>query len=162
MFGDRERMRQRLQMIVERFRQKGATSPEKAMTVQELGLPPRFEQAMHRRLGRLGIFVETNGKYYLDEQRLSQVQEHRAKTEVGNSGGSGWNRSHPSSWSRMLGLLLMLPIGLIIAFAVIYFSVSDGGWFPGEFLLVFIVIFLVLFAVRMLYWSSRRRYWQQQ
>jgi hypothetical protein len=72
-------MRRRLHEIIERFRQKGATSPEKAMTPQELGLPPRFEEAMHRRLGQLGIFVEINGKYYLNEERLEQIQEQRAK-----------------------------------------------------------------------------------
>jgi len=59
------------------FRTKGATSPEKAMTAQELGLPPRFEEAMRRRLGATGIFVEVRGKYYLDEARLKQVEEMR-------------------------------------------------------------------------------------
>ncbi|HML03286.1 MAG TPA: hypothetical protein VK487_07930 [Candidatus Bathyarchaeia archaeon] len=162
MFGDRRQMRQRLREIIERFREKGAISPEKAMTLQELGLPPRFEQAMHRRLGHLGIFVEINGKYYLNEERLKQIQEQRAKAGYGNSGDSGWNRSRPPTWSRIMGILLMLPIGLIIAFLLVYFVASKGGWFPGEFLLVFIVIFLVLFAVRLLFWTSRRRYWREQ
>jgi hypothetical protein len=45
------------------------------MTAQELGLPPRFEEAMHRRLGRTGIFVEVSGKYYLSEERLKEVQD---------------------------------------------------------------------------------------
>ena len=97
MFRDREEMQRRLQEIIEKFRQNGATSPEKAMTIQELGLPPRFEQAMHRRLGRSGIFVETNGKYYLNEDRLKQIQEQRAKMGAGGGGGGGWNRSGPPS-----------------------------------------------------------------
>ena len=62
------------------------------MTIQELDLPPRFEQAMHRRLGRSGIFVETNGKYYLNEERLKQIQEQRAKMGPQNT-GNGWNRT---------------------------------------------------------------------
>ncbi len=66
MFRNREERRRRLQEIIMRFRQKGATSPEKAMTVQELGLPPRFEEAMHRRLGETGIFVRIGDKYYLN------------------------------------------------------------------------------------------------
>ncbi|MGD6811023.1 MAG: hypothetical protein ACQCN3_15120 [Candidatus Bathyarchaeia archaeon] len=70
----REEIRQQLTAAIEKFRQKGATSPEKALTSQELGLPPRFEEAMHRRLGRTGIFVEVNGKYYLSEARLKGVQ----------------------------------------------------------------------------------------
>jgi len=49
--------RRRLREIVDMFRQKGATSPEKAMMIQELDLPPRFEEAMHRRLGRFRHFL---------------------------------------------------------------------------------------------------------
>jgi hypothetical protein len=118
MFRDREEMRRRLHEIIERFRQKGATSPEKAMTIQELGLPPRFEEAMHRRVGQLGIFVEINGKYYLNEERLKQIQEQRAKGGSAGGGGSGWSRAGPPTWSRVVGILLMLPIGIIIAFVL--------------------------------------------
>jgi len=59
------------------------------MTAQELGLPPRFEEAMKRRLGATGIFVETNGKYYLDEAKLRQVQEERKGGGWGVGGGEG-------------------------------------------------------------------------
>jgi lipoate-protein ligase A len=85
LFNGREEIHRRIQEIVEKFRQKGATNAEKAMTIQELGLPQRFEQAMHRRLGQTGIFVEVKGKYYLNEERLRQFQEQRA-----NSGSIGY------------------------------------------------------------------------
>jgi len=75
MFRGREEIRKRISELVAKFREKGALSPEKAMTSEELGLPPRFKDAMQRRLGRTGIFVEVNGKYYLSEQRLKEVQE---------------------------------------------------------------------------------------
>jgi hypothetical protein len=150
MFRNRKEVHRRLQELIERFRQKGATSPEKAMTIQDLSLPPRFEEAMHRRLGQSGIFVEVNGKYYLNEERLKQLQEQRS---------SNWNRAGPPSWSRIVGILLMLPIGLIIAFVLIYLAASGVGFFPGEFLISLIVILLVLTAVRVLFWRSRRRYW---
>jgi hypothetical protein len=159
MFRNREEVRRQLQEVIERFRQKGATSPEKAMTVQELGLPPRFEEAMHRRLGQSGIFVEVNGKYYLNEERLKQIQEQRTRAGVGRDSGNGWNRAGPPTLSRIIGILLMLPIGLIIAFVLLYFAASGGGFFPGEFLIIFVVIFLVLTAVRLLFWRSRRKYW---
>ena len=152
-------MRRRLHEIIERFRQKGATSPEKAITIQELGLPPRFEEAMHRRLGQLGIFVEINGKYYLNEERLKQIQEQRAKGGSGSGEGSGWSRAGPLTWSRVVGILLMLPIGIIIALVLFYFVAFRGGFFPGEFLIVFVVIFLGLAVARLLFWRSRRRYW---
>jgi hypothetical protein len=74
-FRRREQVRERLLELVQRFKEKGAVRPDKAMTVQELGLPPRFEEAMKRRLGKSGIFVEVNGKYYLSEERLKQVKE---------------------------------------------------------------------------------------
>jgi len=158
MFRNREGMRRRLHEIIEKFRQKGATSPEKAMTIQELGLPPRFEEAMHRRLGQSGIFVEINGKYYLNEERLKQIQEQRAKEGSGSGGGSGWSRSGPPTWSHVVGILLMLPIGIIIALVLFYFVAFRGGFFPGEFLIVFVVIFLGLALARLLFWRSRRRY----
>jgi len=69
--------RERLLAIVERFRQVGATSPDRAMTLEELGLPPRFKGLMDGRLGRLGVFVEVDGKYYLSEKRLEGIQKKR-------------------------------------------------------------------------------------
>jgi hypothetical protein len=154
-------MRRWLQAIIERFRQKGATSPEKAMTSQELGLPPRFEEAMHRRLGRSGIFAEVNGKYYLNEERLKQVQEQRAKGWSGISGGSGRTGAGQPTHYRVIRILLMLPIGLIIAVGLFYFITYNGGFFPGEFLLILVVILIVMAVVRLLFWSSRRKYYRE-
>jgi hypothetical protein len=75
MFRQRGEIRRQLTEIIAKFKQKGATTPEKAVSAEELGLPPRFQEAMHRRLGQTGIFVEVNGKYYLSEERLKEVQE---------------------------------------------------------------------------------------
>jgi hypothetical protein len=148
MTRNREEIRRRILEVVEKFREKGALSPEKAMTAQELGLPPWFEHAMHRRLGRLGIFVEVNGKYYLDEERLRQVQGFLRKR----------NKTH--SWSRYAGVLLMLPIGLIISLALFYLLVFSGvSFFPGEFLIILTIVMVVVAVVRILFWRSRRRYW---
>jgi hypothetical protein len=126
------------------------------LTIQELGLPPRFEEAMHRRLGQTGIFFEVNGKYYLNEERLKQIQEQRAN----RTGGGGYNRQGAPGWLRYGRVLLMLPIGIIIVgFLLFYFYVSNGaGYFPGEILLILLVVSLVLFIVRMLFWRARRQY----
>ncbi len=159
MFRNPEEIQRRLKEIVEKFRQKGATSPEKAMTIQELDLPPRFEQAMHRRLGQSGIIVEVNGKYYLNEERLKQIQEQRANSASG-SYGSGGQRS--PTWLRYIGILLMLPIGLIVVVVLYFFFSQTGtGYYPGEFLIILIVVLLGVFAARLLFWRSRRRYWGQ-
>jgi hypothetical protein len=48
------------------------------MTPEELGLPLRFQGAMKRRLGKTGIFVEVNGKYYLSEAGLKEIQDKMA------------------------------------------------------------------------------------
>lgn len=83
----------RIESLAEIFRAKGATSPERAMTAQELGLPPRFEQAMKRRLGRTGIFVEVGGKYYLNEQRLTEFQSRFQGIEMPGGRMYSWRRN---------------------------------------------------------------------
>ena len=162
MFGDQDGVRRRLYWLIQRFRERGATSPEKAMTVQELGLPPRFEEAMHRRLGQSGIFVEVGGKYYLNEARLKQIQEERARTTSGGGGGGGWSGERPPSWSRYAGILLMLPIGVIIAVVLFYFFFFSWQNFPGEFLVILLIVLIAVFVARLLFWRSRSKYWRER
>ncbi len=159
MFRNPEEIRRRLNEIVEKFRQNGATSLEKAMTIQELDLPPRFEQAMRRRLGQTGIFVEVKGKYYLNEERLKQIQEQHANSASRGYKSSG-NRQRPPTWPRYAGILLMLPIGLIVAVLLYFFFISTGsGYFLGELLIILLVVMLIVFAARIMLWRSRRRFW---
>ncbi len=47
---------------IEKFRQHGALDPEKAMTIEELGLSPKFKTFLKRSPRLLGIFVSVNGK----------------------------------------------------------------------------------------------------
>jgi len=75
MSKQRDEVRKQVNELIGKFKEKGATSPEKAMTPEELGLPPRFKESIQRRLDRTEIFVEVNGKYYLSEQRLKEVRE---------------------------------------------------------------------------------------
>lgn len=74
MFRRHAEIRQHLLIMIEKFRQKEALSPEKAMTAEELGLPDDFKERIKRRLGQSGVFVEVNGRYYLSEERLKEVQ----------------------------------------------------------------------------------------
>ncbi len=106
MFRQPGGMRRRIMEIAQKFREKGATSPERAMTAQELGLPPRFEEAMKRRLGQTGIFVEVGGKYYLNEARLVEIQQQR-----GMEGGvmSGiWRTMMTLRIARMVVVVVLL------------------------------------------------------
>ncbi|MEM3425490.1 MAG: hypothetical protein QXI42_06770 [Thermoproteota archaeon] len=79
MLMERAESRRRLLELVEKFREKGATSPDKAMTLEELGLPSWFRRLMRGRLGKLGVFVEKEGKYYLSEERLRQLEKRRGE-----------------------------------------------------------------------------------
>ncbi|MGQ9597081.1 MAG: hypothetical protein ACUVQY_00450 [Thermoproteota archaeon] len=75
---ERAEARRRLLELVEKFREKGAMSPDRAMTPEELGLPPWFKHLIRGRLGRLGIFLEKDGKYYLSEEQLARLEERRS------------------------------------------------------------------------------------
>ncbi len=75
MFGYDAEIRERLLGIIEKFREKGATSSDKALTSEALSLPPKFKELMKGHLGRLGVFVDVDGKYYLSEERLKDVKK---------------------------------------------------------------------------------------
>jgi len=64
----------RMMEIVETFTKNGATSPETALTLEELGLPPMFGMMLQGPMGQMGIFVEHNGRYYLSEERINQMR----------------------------------------------------------------------------------------
>jgi hypothetical protein len=119
MFNQRQEIRKRINEIVAVFRQKGAISPDKAMTAQELGLPSRFEEAMHRRLGRSGIFVQVDGKYYLSEELLKQVEEQWSSRGRGEGGaGLGGTRGNMITLrvSRMIMAFLFVILILVNLF----------------------------------------------
>lgn len=65
---------ERLREIVKTFQAKGALSPETALTAEELGLSRMFVRIMRRRRGKTRVFVEVNGRYYLDESALHQMK----------------------------------------------------------------------------------------
>jgi len=64
----------RIRHIVATFQAKGATSPATALTADELGLSRMFVRIMKRRRGQTRVFVEINGKYYLDEKALKGMR----------------------------------------------------------------------------------------
>jgi hypothetical protein len=152
MFERHERIERWFNDVVGKFRQNGAVSPEKAMTAEELGLPPRFEEAMKKRLGRLSVFVGVNGKYYLSEERLKQVEQMRSAR------GAEWN---PRSRIITLRLVQLVTIALFVTlFLVNLFVQSWELRIVSAFLLV---VWLVI-AILQIYFLSRirKRYTFQQ
>ena len=58
-----------------RFQQAGATNPDRAQTLEEVGCGPSF--VFNRLLDR-GIFVEVSeGRYYIDAARAAEFRSHR-------------------------------------------------------------------------------------
>jgi ABC-type multidrug transport system fused ATPase/permease subunit len=152
MFEGREGVRRWFNDVVEKFRQKGALSPDKAMTAEELGLPPRFEEAMKRRLGRLGVFVETNGKYYLSEERLKQIEEMR------RARGKAWNPRN-----RIITLRLFQLVTIVLFITLFLVNLFVQSWELRIVSAVFLIVWLVI-AILQIYYLSRlgKRYSAQQ
>jgi len=156
MFRDQETIQPRLNTLVETFRQKGATNPQKAMTIQELGLPPRFEEAMHRRLGQWGIFLETNGKYYLNEERLKPFKEQRPKHRPNTTRETEPNRPGGQTFFRIAGPLLILPFSIVMITTAFYYLVNAGtNYLPEKLIIIVLIILLVLPIAQLLLWRTR-------
>lgn len=66
---------ERIRQTIKTFQEKGAISPETALTAKELGLSRIFVRIMERRKEQTKIFVEVNGKYYLDQQALEEKKQ---------------------------------------------------------------------------------------
>jgi len=69
---------ERIRAITDVFLNNGAVSPETAKTPEELGLPPQF-RAIQGRMDKKGLFLEHDGRYYLSEERLKQMQKQSRK-----------------------------------------------------------------------------------
>jgi len=66
---------EKIHQIIQKFQEKGATNPQTAMTAKELGLSRIFVRIMERRKEQTKMFVEINGKYYLDQQALEENKQ---------------------------------------------------------------------------------------
>jgi DNA-binding PadR family transcriptional regulator len=75
MFGAFAEIKEMLFKEIEKFRQHGALGSDKAMTIEELGLSPKFKTFLKRSPSLLSIFVRVDGKYYLKEEQLKRIEE---------------------------------------------------------------------------------------
>jgi YVTN family beta-propeller protein len=66
---------EKIQQIIQKFQEKGAISPQTAQTAKELGLSRIFVRIMERRREQTKMFVEVNGKYYLDQKALEEKKQ---------------------------------------------------------------------------------------
>ncbi len=150
MFRNREQIREWLTGVVEKFRQKGATSPDKAMTAEELGLPSGFQEAMKRRLGRSGIFVEVNGKYYLSEERLKQIEEMRNR---GNgAGGAQWGPRR-----NMVKLRIIRMVTAVLIVTLLLINIFVQSWEIRVLSAVIVVVWIAITILQIYFLSRARR-----
>jgi hypothetical protein len=155
MFRDRGRFRERILSIAQKFREKGATSAERAMTSQELGLPPRFDEAMKRRLGRTGIFVDAGGgRYYLNEARLNEFQNRQQGMGMQPA---QYNRRKASMITLRITRLVLGTLILALVLFNFFYERSTFLWFAilGLVILWFVItIFQIIFLANA--WRRRR------
>jgi hypothetical protein len=151
MLRSRERIQKWFYDIVEKFRQKGALSPDKAMTPEELGLPLRFEEAMKRRSGRSGVFIEVNGKYYLSEERLKQIEEMRSARD------GAWNPRNRIMTYRLVQLITIVL--LVILFLV---NLYVQSWELRLASAVILIVWLLIAILQIYYlFQARKRFSRQ-
>jgi DNA-binding PadR family transcriptional regulator len=75
MFGRFAELKEMVLREVEKFRQKGALTPETAMSIEDLGLSPKFRMFLRGSPRLLGVFVKVDNKYYLSEERLKEIEK---------------------------------------------------------------------------------------
>src|ERR1017187_6580954 len=146
--------RRRIQEIIAKFREKGATSVEKAMTARGPGRPPRLEEAMKRRVGATGIFVDIGGKYYLDEARLQQVQQQRRGARGASGAGGGMGGGAWGSRGNMFTLrIVRMVVGLAaVALALSNFFIVESGY-VRLVIVALVVLWIALTAFQLFYLS---------
>ncbi len=76
---------EKIQQIAQTFQEKGAISPQTAMTAKELGLSRIFVRIMEKRKEQTKMFVEVNGKYYLDQKVIERKKAIRADENFSKS-----------------------------------------------------------------------------
>jgi membrane protein YdbS with pleckstrin-like domain len=101
---------------------------------------------MKRRLGRLGVFVEVDGKHYLSEERLKEIQEQRlAEGEMRNAR------------KRIMTLRLVQLITVIIAIAVLLANLFVKSPELRTVSAVFLVVWVLIMMLQVYYLSRIRR-----
>jgi DNA-binding PadR family transcriptional regulator len=66
-------LKKMLEIEIEIFRKNGATSPENALSLDDLGSSVEFRKFLEHFPNRFGVFVEVDNKYYLSEEKLSKM-----------------------------------------------------------------------------------------
>lgn len=60
---------------IEKFRKNKATSPQTAMSLDDLGVSDKFRKFIKHSPRSFGVFVEVENKYYLSEGKLQKIED---------------------------------------------------------------------------------------
>jgi hypothetical protein len=142
MSGQPGQWRQWVENLAQRFRAKGAMSPERAMTAQELGLHERFEEAMKRRLGQTGIFVETSGKYYLNEERLREYEQRW------QGSGAGYGAVGRPRGTQFALRIVRMILGVIIMVLFLVNILIGRSWELWYIIVALIIVWICVSVVQ--------------
>ncbi|UCH38325.1 MAG: ABC transporter ATP-binding protein [Candidatus Bathyarchaeota archaeon] len=75
MGGMPDMFRSQIMKIAEKFRKKGALSPETARSPEQLGLPSQFSMMVQMGMAGSSLFLKYDGKYYLSEKAFKRMLE---------------------------------------------------------------------------------------
>ena len=75
MFGPFPEIKEIVFKEIEKFRRNAATNPDHAMSIEDLGLSPKFKTFLKKSPRLFGVFVKVDNKYYLSEERLKSVEK---------------------------------------------------------------------------------------
>ena len=148
---NRDRWGQWIETLAQKFREKGATSPDKALSAQALGVHEMFQEAMKKRLGQTSIFVEINGKYYMNEERLREFEQRWQSAGAGNYGFGRARRN----WFALRMFRMILGVVILTLVLVNFFtSRSLDLWY----LIVVLIILWIGVSIVQISHLARRTY----
>lgn len=82
---------------IEKFRKNKATSPQTAMSLDDLDVSVKFRKFIKHSPRLFGVFVEVDNKYYLSEEKLQKIED----------------RLSPHPFARLLKHTASVPKGLL-------------------------------------------------
>jgi hypothetical protein len=143
---EKAKIREKILNIAEIFRQKGAISPQKAMTLEDLNLPPRFKYLMSGPMGKLDIFKEIKGKYYISEEKLTPIEKQH-------------NLSDSTSYSRqrLFSLKITRITTIVLLITLLLVNLSTNIYEIKLLSLIFLVVLIVITFLRLYYLTKIKK-----
>ena len=139
-------IREKILNIAEIFRQKDAISPKNAMTLEDLNLPPRFKFLMNGPMGKLDIFMEIEGKYYISEERLEPIEKQHDLSD-----------SSRYSRQKLLRLRITRITTAVLLITLLLVNLSTNIFEIKLLSLIFLVVLVATTFLRLYYLTKTKK-----